>query len=388
MVKGRDREMAELAELRAKIDETDDEIVKLFLKRMELAAKVAQHKKEKGAGVMQKGREREILSRVTKMTGDMDGYGRVLFQTLFDVSRSYQSRLTGGESRLIGEIQTAIAQAPALFPKKGLVACQGIEGAYSQIAADKLFPMADIMYFKNFEAVFSAVEKGLCQFGILPIENSGNGSVSRVYDLMKHYKFYIAKGIKLCVSHELLGKHSMELSDIKEIVSHEQAIGQCGRFLKSLGDIKITACENTAVAAKYAASCKEEEGVAAISSHSCGELYGLSCISDDIQNSENNYTRFICISKELVIYPGADRISLMLSASHEPGALYRLIARFAALGLNLTKLESRPIPGRDFEFLFYFDFQGSVCSPEVVSLLGELSEADHTFVFLGNYAEA
>lgn len=376
----------DLTEIRNKIDETDDELVKLFLQRMELAKSVADYKKENNVGVMNTGREREILNRVVDMSGDMAGYARVLYGTLFDLSRSWQRQLNSEETELTREMKKAVEEAPQLFPKKGIVACQGVEGAYSQIACDKLFPMANIMYFKNFEAVFNAVEKGMCDFGILPIENSSNGSVSQVYDLMKHYRFHIVKGIKLCVKHELLAKPGTKLSDIRKIVSHEQAIGQCSKFLKGMEDVEIVPCENTAVAAEYAAACTEE-GVAAISSHNCAELYGLACITDDIQNNDNNYTRFICISRDLTIYPGADRISLMLSVSHEPGALYRVIAKFAALGLNLTKLESRPIVGRDFEFLFYFDFDASVREPEVANLLSELSRTDDTFVFLGNYSE-
>lgn len=377
----------ELAELRTEIDKVDEELVDLFLRRMELAAQVAAYKKEKNVGIMNKGREREVLDRVTAQAGELAGYARVLYATLFDVSRSYQKRLNIGESKLSKDIERALAHTSQLFPKKGVIACQGVEGAYSQIACDKLFPMGQIMYFKNFDAVFSAVEKGLCDFGILPIENSSNGSVSKVYDLMKHYKFSIVKGLKLCINHELLAKPGTKLSDINEVVSHEQAIGQCSQFLKSLGDnVKITTCENTAMAAEYAANC-ENPGVAALSSHNCAKLYNLTCISDKVQNSDNNYTRFIVITKELAIYPGADRISLMLSASHEPGALYHIIAKFAALGLNLTKLESRPIVGRDFEFLFYFDFDASVRQSEVISLLSELSETDDTFTFLGNYSE-
>lgn len=379
--------MAELDKIREEIDRTDDEIIRYFLHRMELSAQVAEVKRETKVSVTNKAREREILKRVTEKTGDMAGYARVLYSTILDVSRSYQRRLLSEESPLSEQIEKAISETPELFPKDGIVACQGVEGAYSQIAADKLFPMGNIMYFKNFGAVFSAVEKGLCRFGILPIENSSNGSVSEVYDLMKHYKFHIVRSIKLCVKHELLAKRGTKLSDVKEIVSHEQALGQCSEFLKSLGDsVKIITCENTAVAAEYVANCGRE-GVAAISSHNCAELYGLSCIEEEIQNNDNNYTRFICITKNMQIYPGADKISLMLSASHEPGALYRIMARFAALGLNLTKLESRPIVGRDFEFLFYFDFDASVRDPEVAGLLSELSRVDDTFMFLGNYAE-
>ena len=183
-----------------------------------------------------------------------------------------------------------------------------------------------------------------------------------------------------------MGKPGTKLSDIKEVYSHEQAIGQCSEFLKERPDIKVTICENTAVAAKLVSEANRTD-LAAISSQNCAELYGLSIISRNIQNSDNNYTRFICIAKELMVYPGSDRISLMLSIPHEPGALYSVISRFSTLGLNLTKLESRPIPGSDFEFMFYFDFEASVLRAEVVNLLSELSSGSDVFVFLGSYSE-
>ena len=376
-----------LNEIREKINAVDEELVKLFIKRMELSREVAEYKAEHKIPILNKVREREILSKVCEASGEeLEIYTKMLFTTLFEASRSYQNTLIHNTSFLKDAIAQGIEGAPKLFPIKGLVACQGIEGAYSQLAADKLFSIANIMYFKNFEGVFNAVEKGLCPFGILPIENSSYGSVNEVYDLIRHYNFHIVRSIKVRINHCLLGKPGTKLSDIKEIYSHEQAIGQCSQFLKERPDIKITICENTAMAAKLVAS-SDRKDIAAISSNNCAGLYGLSIISKEVQNSDNNYTRFICIAKELTIYPGADRISLMLSVPHEPGALYSVISRFSALGLNLTKLESRPIPGSDFEFMFYFDFEASVLRDEVVKLLSELSLESDLFIFLGSYSE-
>jgi chorismate mutase/prephenate dehydratase len=184
-----------------------------------------------------------------------------------------------------------------------------------------------------------------------------------------------------------MAKPGTKMSDIKEIFSHEQAIGQCGEFLKGLKDVKITTCANTALAAKMVAD-SERNDIAAISSMECLDLYGLELVKKNIQTTDNNYTRFICISKKMEIYPGSNKISLILSLPHSPRSLYQAIAKFAALGINLTKLESRPIPGSDFEFLFYFDFEGSVHSPELINLLTELENQPETFVFLGCYTEA
>ena len=274
-----------------------------------------------------------------------------------------------------------------MFPQSATVACQGVEGAYSQMAADKIFPRGNLMFFKTFEAVFDAVESGLCRFGVVPIENSSNGSVRATYDLLRTKNVKIVKSERLCIRHELLAKPGTKLEDIKEIRSHEQALGQCSEFLKTLGaDVKITAVANTAMAAQSVAN-NDDNTVAAIASHSGCEIYGLVPIKQNIQNSDNNYTRFICISRDLEIYPGSSKISLMMTLPHRPGSLSDMLSRFSMMGLNLTKLESRPIPGKDFEFMFYFDLEASVMSPAVVKMLNDLSKTTGTFVFLGNYTE-
>ena len=376
----------DLQELRTAIDDIDTQMTDLFCKRMEISAQVAQHKKAQGIKVLDRTREREILTQVGKQAGEpLDMYARMLYSVLFDLSRSYQETFFDGETPLTRNIRQAMERS-GQFPRRGTIACQGVEGAYSQMACDKLFTMPDIVYFRNFEGVFQAVEKGLCEFGVLPIENSSNGSVSAVYDLMRRYHFHIVRSIRMHIDHNLLVKPGVKLADIKEIISHEQALGQCSDFLNSHPEIKVVICENTAAAAKLVAE-SDRRDIAALSSGNCALLYGLEALPEHVQNSENNYTRFICIAKEMAIYPGADRISLMLSVEHTPGALYRMIARFATLGLNLTKLESRPIVGRDFEFLFYFDFEASVWSQDVIRLLGECSARDQLFVFLGSYSE-
>lgn len=376
-----------LDQLRTQIDDIDTQITDLFKKRMETALEVAKYKQENGIPVLNDRREKEVLHKVSEQIGEpFDGYARLLFNTIFDASRSCQNNYLARRSDLAARIDKAVEETPKIFPKKAIVACQGVPGANSQAACEKLFEIPNIMFFNSFEGVFNAVEKGLCQYGILPIENSSYGSVGSVYDLMQNYNFHIVKSIRLRISHNLMAKPGTKMNDIKEIFSHEQAIGQCGEFLKTLKDVKITVCENTAVAAKMVAE-SERKDVAAISAKDCLELYGLELLKKHIQVTDNNYTRFICISKKLEIYPGSNRISLILSLPHIPRSLYHTIAKFAALGVNLTKLESRPIPGSDFEFLFYFDLEASVYSPELINLLSELENQPETFVFLGCYAE-
>ena len=377
----------DLYECRKKLDEIDDGILALFKERMDTVRSVAQYKELNNMPVMHQAREREILERVVSQSGEELGdYAKILFSTLMDVSRSYQSRILCRNGELSKLINTALETTPNIFPKHGSVACQGVEGAYSQLACDRLFSTPVISYFKNFEGVFSAVQQGLCQYGILPIENSTYGTVNEVYDLMRNYHFYIIRSIKLKIDHSLLALPGTKLSDIKEIFSHEQAIGQCSEFLKAHSDIKVTVCENTAKAAQLVRESGRKD-TASISSSNCAALYGLNKLEYSVQNNDSNFTRFICIAKEPLIFPGANRISLMLSVPHKPGALYNLISKFSVMGVNLTKLESRPIAGSDFEFMFYFDMDASVYSPAVLSLLDELSQTPEQFVFLGSYSE-
>lgn len=379
----------ELEELRKDIDAIDDEILGLFLKRMEKASMVADYKRENNLSTLQKGREREILKKVAEKSGDeMADYSRMLFQTMMDLSKSYQNkRNANAEGELSKKIKAALDKTPRIFPQTGTVACQGIEGAYSQLACDRLFKSPDIKYVKTFEDVFKAVESGACSYGILPIENSIHGTVIAVYDLMKNYNFHIIKSIKLKINHALMANQGADLSNITEIFSHEQAIGQCSDFLKEYPDIKVTVCENTAVAAKLVADSGRRDA-AAISSPDCAEIYGLSVLNDKIANSDSNFTRFICITKELLIYPGADRTSIIMNLPHTPGALNRTISGFALAGLNLTKLESRPIAGRDFEFSFYFDLEASIYAEETLNILDELASGNNNLIFLGSYLQS
>ena len=376
-----------LDQMRNDIDAIDSQIAELFRKRMETSLDIARYKKENNIPILNSSREKEVLHKVSEQVGEpFDGYARFIFNTIFEASRSCQNNYWAKESDLAQEISEALENTPKLFPNKAVVACQGVPGAYSQAACEKLFEVPSIMYFNSFEGVFNAVEKGLCRYGILPIENSSYGSVGAVYDLMQNYNFHIVKSLRLRVSHNLMAKAGTKLSDVREIFSHEQAIGQCGEFLKSLKDVKVTVCENTALAAKMVAE-SDRNDVAAISSKECLDLYGLELLKNQRQVSDNNYTRVICISKKLEIYPGSNRISLILSLPHVPRSLYHTIAKFSALGINLTKLESRPIPGSDFEFMFYFDLEASVYSQELINLLCELDNQPETFVFLGSYIE-
>ena len=377
----------ELQDYRAQLDALDSELLSLFCRRMEIAALIGEYKKEHGLPAFDPAREREILLKIAQKSPEgMGDYAVSLYSLIFELSRASQNKILGSKGPLTERIERAIAETPALFPQSAIVACQGVEGAYSQLACEKLFRLPDIFYFSSFEAVFSAVDKGLCRYGVIPVENSTAGSVNAVYDLMMKHKFRIVRSVRMPVDHNLLVKPGTKLSDIREVYSHQQAITQCSRFLESLRGVRVIPCENTAAAAKMVAE-SADRGVAALSSRACSRLYGLECLAASVQDRSNNTTRFICISKHLEIYPGADRSSLMMVLPHTPGSLFKVLARFYALGLNLNKLESRPLPDRNFEFMFYFDLDTPVYSPGFLQLMGEMDTICEEFNYLGSYSE-
>ena len=376
----------ELNEIRTRIDAVDDQLLQLFLERMELSEEVAAYKNEHHLPIMNKQREREILAKVMEKSGDKERYAYHLFSTLFELARSRQAELLTAPTKVEAQVKASLAAGGEIFPQTGLVACQGVEGANSQVACDKLLPRGNIVYVKTFDAVVSAVKSGLCKFGVLPIENSSNGSVRKVYELLQTHNLSIVRSTRLCIRHELLTLPGVKMEDITEIYSHEQAIGQCSKFLGGLSGIRVVPFANTAVAAKMVAESGSRH-VAAISSHPCAALYGLECLNDRIQDSDNNYTRFICVTKDPAIYAGANRISLVIAFENRPGALYDILSKLAALDINLTKLESCPVAGSDFEFIFFLELDASVRDASVLAMLEEMERSCAQFQFLGNYAE-
>lgn len=381
--------MKELSELRQDIDRIDSEIFRLFGERAEVAAGVAEYKRAHGKAVYDPAREREkIADAAGRVPADLASYGQILMELLMEASRSRQHALLGDaeDAELVARIDAARSATPEAFPRSARVACQGVEGAYSQLAAEKFFRRPDIRYTRSFEDVFEAVEAGEVDYGVLPIENSTAGSVNKVFDLMDEHEFSIVRSTRVKVDHCLLAKEGVRPEDIRDVYSHEQAIRQCAAFLETLPNARVHVAENTAVAARMVAE-SDRADVAALSSRSCAELYGLTVLGGAVQDRDNNYTRFACISKDLEIYPGADRSSLRLVTSHQPGSLYKLLAKFYALDINIVKLESRPIPERDFEFGFYFDIDCQVATPEFRALMGTIEGLCQDFRYLGSYSE-
>ena len=376
----------DLSELRVEIDQIDRQIVELIRQRMLVANEVAEYKRERDLPVLDAGRERALLDKVTGQAGEDFASGvRAIYQAILSASRSYQNIQLGRDTDIYQSVRQALENTPNLFPQSAKVACQGVEGAYSQLACSRMFRSPEIVYCGSFENVFQAVDSGECQYGVLPIENSTAGSVHAVYDLMQKYNFYIVRSARMKITHNLLARKGVRLEDVKEVISHEQAIHQCAGFLSELG-VKVTVVRNTAVAAQMVAQ-SDRTDLAALSSRFCAELYHLDMVRESVQDRDNNYTRFICISKNHEIYPGADRTSLMITVPHRPGSLNTVLTKFTALQINLHKLESRPLPGREFEFMFYFDIEESVYAPEMQVLFRTLEVDCEKLRYLGTYNE-
>ncbi|MBQ8693880.1 MAG: bifunctional chorismate mutase/prephenate dehydratase [Synergistaceae bacterium] len=378
----------DIKDIRGKIDDIDDNILKLFLERMNLMRDVAEYKNARGLPVIDRAREREVLGNILDKAGDELGeYAYYLFSKLISLSCARQNEFIAAPTKVKAQVENSLLNINETFPKTGTVACQGVEGSNAQAACDKILPMGKIMYVNNFKAVFDAVDSGLCKYGVLPIENSTNGSVRPVYDLLLQRKFYIVRGTQLLIQHELLAKKGAKLENIKKIYSHQQALGQCSNYLAKLNfkGVEVLPYGNTATAAKMVAE-SDDLTIAAIASPECAKLYNLECLDDNIQDSDNNYTRFICIAKEPVIYAGANRLSIILGCGNTPGALYEILSRVAAHGVNMDKLESYPAVGRHFEWMFFLELEASIQEPGILNMLEDLERTCPNFTLLGSYS--
>ncbi len=373
-----------LEEIRQDIDKIDRELIRLFKDRMDCAKRVGEYKLEHGISVLNLEREDEILDRVEAEGGEYGYAARLLFSNIMELSRALQHDIVGSGKDMRRLLETSENESD--FSLGALkIACQGIKGANSHEAAKKLFPNAEPVFYPSWEDVFTAVDSGEADYGVLPVENSSAGSVSDVYDLILKYRFYISGALDLPISHCLCSLRQSELSDIEQVWSHPQGLAQCSRYI-SKNDLRSVPCSNTAIAAKMVAE-EKRLSCAAICSEQAAEEYGLKILKRDIQNSSENSTRFIVISKKLFIPEDADKISLCFCLPHIKGSLHNVLCRFSSHGLNLTKIESRPLPDKSFEYLFYLDFTGNVRSEHVMNLMCALSEELPEFSFLGNYRE-
>ncbi|MDO4595732.1 MAG: prephenate dehydratase domain-containing protein [Coriobacteriaceae bacterium] len=376
-----------LDQIRERLDIIDEELVKLLEERLSYAPQIAQAKIDAQAPTLDPQRERQKLAQIARMASPEHQDGILaLFSLIMSENKAeqlaYRARIE--QSCNSPEAKTPKpAQKP--FPTTASVACQGTEGAFAQQAVQTIFKAPDISFFDSFEGVIKAVESEYCEFGVLPIENSTAGSVRAVYDLLVAHDAHIVRSLRLKVAHALLARPGTELGDIRHVVSHEQALAQCRGYLDAHG-IKASPARNTAIAAREVAASKDP-GLAAIASSCCAPLFGLDVVQDEVQDVSNNYTRFIVLSKDNVIFPGANRTSLKITLPHRPGSLYRVLERIYAQNVNLLKIESCPIPGRDFEFVFYFDLETPAGDISCEALRRSLADVCESCIFLGSYQE-
>ena len=373
----------DLLELRNEIDKIDNELLKLFVERMNITKNVAKYKIENNIPVLNSQREDEILNSVAEKSGDLGDMMKIIFATIMDVSRANQHQIVGGGKMLRSSINNA--KNIDISSLSANVVCAGVKGAYAGEASSRLFPNGKIQYVKDFGQVFMAVENKTADYGVIPVENSTAGSVHEVYDLIMKHKVFVVGAMDLPINHCLCAKKGIELKDIKKVYSHSQGLLQCGEFLEENNITAITH-SNTAAAAKYVSENDFNDSAAVCSRFAANE-YSLDVIAENVQTSSNNATRFIVISRDMIISDDADKISLIFSLPHTTGSLYRVLGRFSMYGLNLTKIESRPILDGNFSYNFYLDLSGNVRNQKTLDLLCALSDELPLFTFLGNYKE-
>ena len=372
----------DLLDLRKQIDEIDEQLIPLLLQRMEISKKVAEYKVKRGLPVLNEQREREILDDVQKKCGEQGDTVATVFAATMDASRALQHKIIGGGKELRELIEAS--ECESFLAPNTIVACAGENGSYADKTALSLFENPQIKHYRLFEDVFEAVNKGEAPFGVIPVENSTAGSVHEAYDLILKYRFYVVGSYSLEVNHCLCAKQGVEYQNINDVYSHPQALSQCSDFLKNFDFTGIN-YTNTAAAAKFVAESPRND-IGVLCSEEAAKKYGLKVLKASVQNVSNN-KRFIVISKKLIIENNADKISLIFSLPHTTGSLYRVLGRFSMAGLNLTKIESRPIGNGDFSYYFYIDIMGNIKDEKTLDLICALSSELPDFTFLGNYHE-
>ena len=325
-------------------------------------------------------REQAILDKVRQRGGEDGDAAAALYSSIMAISRAKQHQMLQGGSSLRQLERTA---ARTLRTEGAKVMCQGVPGAFSHKAALKFFGEISPSFEPTWKQVFEDVDTGRADFGVLPVENSAAGSVTGVYDLILRYRFYIVGAVDVKVEHCLAAGKATG-TPVKA-VSHPQALSQCSEYLES-HNLQGVEWSNTAAAAQYVAQ-QCPPGVAAICSKEAAQEYGLTILQENIQNEAENTTRFIIISKEAILPEDAGKISLCFSLPHVTGSLSNVLDRFAYAGLNLTKIESRPLPGKNFEYDFYLDFTGNIHQLQTMDLICALQDELPRFSFLGNYNE-
>lgn len=376
--------MAALEELRERLDVIDDQIVRLYEERMKVCEEVGAYKVQSGKRVLDRQREKNKLTDVaSKVEGDFNKKGvQELYEQLMSMSRKLQYRQLV-EAGALGRLP--FIEIASLEKETARVVFQGTEGAYSQAAMRQYFGKGcNNFHVHTFREAMEAIEEGAADYAVLPIENSSAGSVNEIYDLLVEFENYIVGETILSVTHTLAGLPGTQLSKIKRVYSKAEALMQTTRFLDEQSAWERISVANTAAAAQKVlndADCTQ----AAVCSAYAAEVYGLEVLADDINDEKNNSTRFIVITNQKVFLKNASRISICFEVPHESGSLYQMLSHFIYNDLSMTRIESRPIEGKTWEYRFFVDFEGNLENPAVKNAIRGLREEAKNLRILGNY---
>ena len=380
--------MQELEALRGQIDEIDQKLVRLFEQRMAVTQQVGEYKQKQGMPVLDQTRHREVLESKAKLLLEpsLKTDVTLLYETIMGMSRRQQRKIVreGAEEPSYARIQAAMEsrRAPVAAPR---VVYQGEPGAYSEQASRNFFgPDVNTRGLRQFEDVFLALRDGTADYGVVPIENNSTGAIRQVYDLLSKYEFSLVGETTVKVEHCLVAPRGASLETITHVYSHEQGIFQSEEFLKQYPHWVPVASMDTAGSAKYVSETGDITK-AAICSERAAELYGLEILARKVNYSAINTTRFVVVSPQMELRDGADKISAVLTTPHESGCLHEILSIFAVNGLNMVKLESRPIPGKSWEYMFFVEFTGSLTAPGMDGVLHELAQTAGDFRVLGNF---
>ena len=375
--------MATLEELREKLDGIDDQIAKLYEERMKVCEDVGRFKVGAGRKVFDRQREHEkLLDVASKVNGEFNKKGiQELYAQLMSMSRKlqYQQLVEAGA---LGRLP--FIEMESLDKQNVRVVFQGVEGAYSQAAMKKYFPdNENNFHVTTFREAMEAIEEGAADFAVLPIENSSAGAVNEVYDLLVEFENYIVGETFLPIENTLAGLPGTTLSQIERVYSKAEALMQTSRFLEKHGDWQQISVSNTAAAAKVLK--EQDHSQAAVCSAYAAQVYGLSVLAEDINDETNNVTRFIIVTNQKIFTPAASKISICFELPHQSGSLYQILSHFIYNDLNMTKIESRPVEGKSWEYRFFVDFEGNLEQPGVKNAIRGLREEARNLKILGNY---
>lgn len=382
-MKGR-KKMETLEELREKLDEIDGQITDLYEKRMKVCEAVGEYKVSAGRKVFDRQREREKLTEVaSRVNGDFNKKGiQELYQQLMSMSRKlqYQQLVEAGA---LGRLP--FIRIDDLDKQNARVVFQGTEGAYGQAAMRQFFgEEVNCFHVRTFRDAMEAIEEGAADYAVLPIENSTAGPVIEMYDLLDEFENYIVAETILPIVHTLSGLPGTKLSDIQRVYSKTEALMQTSRFLDEHSDWQRISVVNTAIAAKKVLK-DQDISQAAVCSAYAAKVHGLEVLVDGINDDADNSTRFIVVTNQKVFLRDASKISIRFELPHQSGSLYRILSHFIYNDLNMSKIESRPVKGRPWEYCFFVDFEGNLEEAAVKNAIRGLREEAQNLKILGNY---